>query len=209
MNRRGAPDKTLGIVPGPTSFQERMTFCNRLDEKGFEKWAFHPAMLFGSHRKWWGDPGRRDRPHEGLDLCLYRTKQGDVQYLDEKTCVPLIFEGEVAKVCDDFLGQSVFVRHSDCHSDGSQLHTIYGHLKPLSRICQGKRLAEGTIIGTIADTGKSGAAIPPHLHISVAWISNTVSPGELSWRTVGDPEKVVLVDPLPVIKCPYSIVAGI
>ena len=152
--------------------------------------------------------GKRDRPHEGLDLCFYRTKEGDIRYLDEKTKVPAIFTGQIVKVGDDFLGESVFVSHGAYESDGSQLHTIYGHIKPRDHMRPGERLSEGDVIGTIADARKGGGSIPPHLHVSVAWIPNTVRSQELGWQIVGDLAKVVLLDPLSVIECPYSIVAG-
>ena len=190
------------------SFQERLRFYNNLDKIGFEEWVFHPAMLFGSYCKWWGDLGKRDRPHEGLDLCFYRTKEGDIRYLDEKTKVPVIFKGQIVKVGDDFLGASVFVSHSDYESDGSQLLTIYGHIRPCDHMRPGERLNEGDIIGTIADAKKRSGVIPSHLHISVAWIPNTVHSQELSCQIVGDITKVMLLDPLSVIECPYSIVAG-
>jgi hypothetical protein len=69
--------------------------------------------------------------------------------------------GQVVKVGDDFLGQSVFVSHGAYDNDGSQLHTIYGHIKPRGRMDPGERLSDGDIIGTIADARKSGGAIPP------------------------------------------------
>ena len=181
-------------------------FYNRLGERGFEEWLFHPAMLFGAYRKWWGDPGKRDKPHEGLDLCLYRTKEGGTRYLDEKTKVPVIFKGQIVKIIDDFLGASMFVRHSDYESDGSQLFTIYGHVRPLDRMSLGERMNEGDVIGTIADAKQRSRAIPSHLHISVAWISNTMHSQDLSWQVVSDSGKVVLLDPLSVIAFPYSIV---
>ncbi len=205
----GANDKRLDKAPVSKLFQERLRACNSLDEMGFREWVFHPAMLFGSYYKWWGDLGKRDGAHEGLDLCLYRTKEGDIRYLDGKTKVPVIFKGRIVKLGDDFLGESVFVSHGAYDSDGSRLHTIYGHIKPRDRMRLGERLSEGDIIGTIADARKSGGAIPPHLHVSVAWIPDTVHSQELGWQIVSDPAKVVLLDPLCVIECPYSIVAGV
>ena len=205
----GAKDKRLDRAHVSKLFQKRLRFYNSLDKMGFEEWVFHPAMLFGSYSKWWGDLEKRDRPHEGLDLYLYRTKEGDIRYLDEKMKIPVIFKGQIVKVGDDFLGESVFVSHSDYESDGSQLYTIYGHIKPCDRMRPSERLSEGDIIGTIADARKSGGVIPPHLHVSVAWIPNTVRSQELSWQIVGSLAKVVLLDPLSVIECPYSIAASV
>ena len=198
-------NKRLDSAPVSKLFQERLMFYNSLGERGFNEWVFRPAMLFGACCKWWGDLGKRDMPHEGLDICLYRTKEGDVRCLDEKTKVPVIFKGQIVKIIDDFLGVSVFVRHSDYENNESQLFTIYGHISPRDRMGSGERLSEGDIIGTIADAKNSSGRIPSHLHISVAWIPNTIRSQELSWQTVSDIRKVMLLDPLIVIECPYSI----
>ncbi len=144
--------------------------------------------------------------HEGLDLCLYRTEEGDIHYVEENTKIPLLFKGQVVKIVGDFLGESVFIRHSIYDSDGSQLYTIYGHIKHDVNIHPGDKLSEGEIIGVIADKRKGGEVIPQHLHISVAWITNTVHQHELGWQMMGDPTIAVLLDPLSVIECPYSIV---
>ena len=198
----------LDRVPVSRLFHERLVFLNNLDSLGFREWIFQPAMLFGSLDKWWGDLGKRQRPHEGLDLCLYRTKEGNIDYLTGETKIPVIFAGQIIKVGDDFLGQSVFVGHDVYDSDGRQLYTIYGHIKPGDDIRPGKRLSEGDVIGVITGTGDSEAFAPRHLHVSVAWIPNTMHVPELGWQTINDPTRVVLLDPLSVIECPYSIVSG-
>lgn len=199
-------DKGLEKVPTSRLFHEQLISLNNLDSLGFEEWIFLPAMLFGSFHKWWGDLGKRQTPHEGLDLCSYRTKKGDIDYLTRETKIPVILEGEVLKVADDFLGESVFVRHDAYDSNGSQLYTIYGHIKPRIQIRPGMRVTGGDIIGVIADSGNGGMVIPYHLHISVAWILNTVHLDYLGWQMINDPSKVVLIDPLTVIECPYSVV---
>ena len=200
-------NKGLDRVPVSRLFHERLLLFNNLNSLGFKEWIFHPAMLFGSLDKWWGDSGKRKRPHEGLDLCLYRTREGNMHHLPREAKIPVIFKGQVATVTDDFLGESVFVGHDAYDSNGSQLYTIYGHIKPGNHIRPGGKLSEGDIIGVIADTGNSGVVIPRHLHVSVAWIPNTLHVLELGWQTINDPTKVVLLDPLSVIEFPYSIVS--
>lgn len=202
-------DRRLGRVPVSRLFHEALIFFNSLDGLGFNEWIFHHAMLFGSHCKWWGDMGKRERPHEGLDLCLYRNEEGDIHYLGEQTKVPVIFPGQVVKVVGDFLGESVFVSHGDYESNESRLHTIYGHIKPQDHIRPGERLSEGDVIGVINNARIGDAVIPQHLHISVAWVPNTVHAQEFGWQMAGDPTKVMPLDPLRVIKCPYSIVPSL
>jgi len=200
-------NKGMDRVPVSRSFHERLLFFNNLDSLGFKEWIFHPAMLFGSLDKWWGDLGKRQRPHEGLDLRLYRTKEGNIHYLTGGTKIPAIFKGQVVKVSADFLGESVFVSHDAYNSNGSRLYTIYGHIKPGNHIRPGERLSEGDIIGVIADTRNSGMVIPLHLHVSMAWIPATMPVPELGWQMINDLAKVVLLNPLSVIECPYSIMS--
>jgi hypothetical protein len=199
--------KRLDRVPVSRLFHERLLSINNLACVGFREWIFHPAMLFGSLDKWWRDLGKRQAPHEGLDLCLYRTREGNINHLAGETRIPVIFEGQVVKVTDDFLGESVFVGHDAYDSNGRRLYTIYGHIKPGRHISPRESLGEGDTIGVIAKTGNRRAAIPRHLHISVAWIPDIMPVSELGWQTINDPTKVVLLDPLNVIECPYSIVS--
>ncbi len=202
----GTENEGLNKVPFSKFFQKRLRSLNGLDELGFEEWAFHPGMLFGGEYKWWGDQGKRNRPHEGLDLCLYRTKRGEIVHFTGETVVPVIFNGQVVKVDEDFLGQSLFVRHGVFGSDGSRLYTIYGHTQPGCGIRPGQKLSEGDIIGAVADTGRSHASMLPHLHVSVAWIPDAVSQQELDWQVLADPARAALLDPLHVIECPHSTI---
>ncbi|MFC1995568.1 hypothetical protein ACFLVM_01640 [Chloroflexota bacterium] len=204
-----ARGKNLKTILGVSGFEKRLRYCNGLDASGFETWAFLPAMLFGSRSKWWGTQGKRDRPHEGLDLCLYRTKERKIRHLGKNTKVPVIFEGEIVKVEDDYLGKSMFMSHGFYDSQGSRLHTIYGHIKPYNFMHVGKELSGDDIIGTIADARKSTGAVPSHIHISVAWIPNTLCSQDLNWKVLADLSIVTLLDPLSVIICPYSIVDSI
>jgi hypothetical protein len=200
-----APDR----MPVSKLFHERLVFDNGLDRKGFKEWIFYSAMLFGSRSKWWGDQGERGSQHEGLDLCLYRTSDGDIQYLDAETKIPVIFSGRVVKVSKDFLGESVFVSHNAYNLNGSRLHTIYAHIRPHGRIRPGEVLSDGGIIGVLADTGEDNGTVPYHLHISVAWIPDTVPSQELDWHMLDEDAGIVLLDPLHVIRCPYTVISGV
>ena len=68
-------------------------------------------MLFNSTDKWWGDQGKRDKPHEGLDLCLYKDREDKILRLGENAKVPVIYDGIVVGIVDDFLGKSVIIEH--------------------------------------------------------------------------------------------------
>jgi hypothetical protein len=197
------------ISPGPapraTGFGECLVGSNALGNLGFEEWVFHPGMLFNALAKWWGDQGKRNRPHEGLDLCFYRTKGREVRRLDERTKIPVMYGGEVVKIGNDFLGASVYVCHSIYNNHGDQLLTAYGHIKPDGGIYPGKVLREGDILGTIAEIRKRRREIFPHVHISLAWISKSLCYQQLDWERIGDPGVAVLLNPLEIIGCRYSI----
>jgi len=188
-----------------TQFIEHLLRCNAINKLGFKELIFHPGMLFNAINKWWGDRGNRHRPHEGLDLCRYRTKDRAILHLDEDTVIPVMYNGEVIKIENDYLGKSIYLCHSIYNDHGEQLVTAYGHIKPENNICAGKSLKEGDLLGTIADTGKGKTEIPPHVHISVAWIPESRGYENLNWESISDPGVAILVNPLEIINCQYSV----
>ena len=50
--------------------------------------------------------------------------------LDEKTNIPVIYDGVVVGIVNDFLGKSVIIEHDLADSDTNRFCTIYGHLNP-------------------------------------------------------------------------------
>lgn len=177
-------------------FHESLIRLNGLDKQGFAVWVFKPGMLFKDLALWWGDGGVRRRPHEGLDICFYRDKVGQNCRLTEKTIIPVIYDGKIVRIHDDFLGKSVYVVHEIYNGDGNRLYTVYGHTSPLCGIAEGKELREGYPFATIADVGTGKTVIPPHVHLSVAWIPVTFPFERLNWDTMSDPDIVTLCNPL-------------
>jgi hypothetical protein len=192
--------------PPPSTFGERLVTCNGLERSGFRQWVFLPGMLFGSLETWWGRRRTRQRPHEGLDLCLYRDQSGRVRSLGRSVAVPVIYGGEVTAVRQDFLGQSVFLEHAIHDGEGRRLFTAYGHVVPGEDIRVGRAVDEGDVVATLAEPrdGRSGA--PTHLHLSVAWVRLSV-PGEgLDWEMMADPRQATLLDPLDIASLDYVVV---
>lgn len=183
--------------------------CNRLDAVGFREWVFHPGMLFGALEMWWGRGGNRDRPHEGLDVRCYRDAGGRIHGLDGTIRVPVMYEGEIAAIRDDFLGRSVFVRHPIRDGGGRRLHTIYGHTAPDGDVRVGDALGEGEEFATVALTPAGKTSAPAHLHLTVAWVSPSVSGEALDWRTMGDARRVILLDPLRVASFPHAVLPDV
>lgn len=116
-----------------------------------------------------------------------------------------MFDGVIVKIGDDFLGKSVYVKHSALDGQGTQLHTIYGHMKPGDGIHEGHVLKEGDVLGTVADARNRRAGILSHLHVTVAWIPDSLPPSDLDWKTIADPHMVSLLDPLTITGGEYSI----
>lgn len=186
-------------------FSRNILRFNGLSEKRFQKWVFYPGMLFDSRDKWWGDARSRFRPHEGLDICFYRDNNGRALRLGARASIPVMYDGKVVIIDDDFLGKSVFVKHS-IFNNGMQLVTVYGHIEPYSCIYKGSIVNEGDIVGTISDAGNKNAAIISHLHVSMAWISGSLPCEALNWKIMGDRDLVILLNPLEYISCKHIII---
>ena len=119
-----------------------------------------------------------------------------------------MFEGEIIKVEEDFLGKSVYVKHSLRGDAGEVLFTIYGHTKPCEDIGEGAFLREGHVLGTASGVKGRETKLLPHLHLSVAWVPDAFPYERLDWQAVGDREIVKLLDPLQLLRCKYSILPG-
>ena len=186
-----------------TLFTEWLIRENGLDEPGLKEWIFCPGMLFHAECKWWGNRGPRDTPHEGLDMFLYKDRRDRIVRFDEKTRIPVMFDGVVVSIINDFLGNSVIVEHPFPDRDTGKVYTIYGHTNPLKDLHIGMELNQGDIVGTLADPGQSGFNVMPHLHISLGWASKTIPYGRLNWDTIGASDTLTLLDPLDIINWQY------
>jgi hypothetical protein len=162
-------------------------------------------MLFLAPDKWWGDRGSRTSLHEGIDLCLYTDEAGRLLELDPSTRIPVMYDGEVAKVEKDYLGQSVYVDHHIDNGHGRRLWTMYGHTKPLDPVRPGERVRRGEIIASLTEKRAKSKGPRPHLHLTVAWVSPERAFRELNWATLHDPEISVLIDPLHAMNCAYTM----
>jgi murein DD-endopeptidase MepM/ murein hydrolase activator NlpD len=197
----------IAMAPQPRKarFTEYFMAQNGLDESVFREWVFCPGMLFNAEHAWWGGRDKRYRPHEGLDFCLYRDRTDRMYRLHEETRIPVIYEGVVAAVFEDFIGQSIIVDHGLRDGADERFCTIYGHTRPSRGLRNGRRVVEGDIIGTLASAGTGQTGVPTHLHVSMGWISRTVSYETLDWNTLGTPTAVALLDPLDMIDSPYEV----
>jgi murein DD-endopeptidase MepM/ murein hydrolase activator NlpD len=190
-----------------TPFTERLIRENGLaacvpDAHGFAQWAFVPGMTFGTMIQWWGDRGLRERPHEGVDLCLYQDRQGEVRRLHEQARLPAMYGGIVARLCDDFLGRSVIIER-DLPSQG-KLYVMYGHTVPRPDLEVGQRVQEGEVVAYLAPLPPHKTGILPHLHVSLGWAPDVVSYDRLDWERI--PDVVTLLDPVLALDRPFRMI---
>jgi len=171
---------------------------NGLTEE-FASWVFCSGMQFNSPDKWWGDHGRRDYPHEGLDFCMYRSPDGRIGRLDENTRVPAVQDGTVVAMFKDFLGQAVVVEHRSVDTGSAgRLLTFYAHTRPVAGLAIGSRVVQGEVVAAIAHTRHSKAGIRPHLHFSLGLASGSISYQGFQWNTIRS-AGITLLDPLSVL----------
>jgi len=191
-----------------TCFTARLIEANGFDPDDFKRWVFCPGMLFDAPDKWWGDYGRRDFPHEGLDFCLYRDGADNLRRLDERTRIPVMHDGRVRALFNDYLGQAVVIEHDSIPAIPEKLISIYAHTKPQDGILPGVNVREGDIIASIADTGRSKTNILPHLHFSFGRPSPDIVYEPFVWNQMRDTGLVTLNNPQSLVDWPCEVLGS-
>jgi hypothetical protein len=190
------------MSPSPelqSKFMEFMLEHNRPRMDGFQRWVFHPGMLFQSQEKWWGDQGLRTVPHEGLDLYSFEAAGGKVQTVDQQTQIPAAFGGQVIKIDRDFLGKSIYISHAIFTGGGRQLLSAVGHTIPREGVQTGQQVVAGEVIASVAGVPGKQSNLPPHVHLTFAWVPKDVGVDQLTWKNLGHDPGITLIDPLAVI----------
>jgi hypothetical protein len=195
----------LSGIPSSGRFFDLLREVNRPRLDGCKQWLFQPGMLFLARKQWWGRERPRPTLHEGLDLCWYEDMEGRRRALDQTTVIPAPFAGTVVKISRDFLGQSIFLAHDDDPATGRRLYIAFGHTNPRSDLTEGQHFLEGDIIAALSNPGNRKTAVPPHLHLTLAWIPSTVGYEQLTWDYLGGAPDITLLDPLAVFPTIYLI----
>lgn len=162
------------------------------------KYHLYPGMQFRSTKKWWPDAGRRLTPHEGVDLCYYTCDDGAEKTFTPDILVPVLAPGKIYAICDDFLGQTVFLDHE--FDTATRFLSVYAHIVPLKTTVIGKRMQKGEVIGSLADTSGRKNRMPAHLHLSILRVEKDLQPRDFSWELICNLACGELLDPLEVIQ---------
>ena len=178
-------------------FTEHFIRANGLGKNDFEEWLLCSGMLFNAPDRWWGIQGKRNKPHEGLDLGFYRNQKKEIIGFDDSTRIPTIYEGVVVGIFNDILGKSILIKHEISSADDGTLCTIFGHVNPEKEIYPGMRLEEGEIIASVANAGTS--RMSPHLHLSIGWAKKEITDAFIDWKIISSSEMLKLIDPLETI----------
>ncbi len=201
MLKRTISDLAIMTCPPsmPVSFTDRLVSVNHLEASGFQRWSFQPGMLFAATTVWWPTlTPARPCPHEGLDLATFVDNSGNCRSLTHGAMVPVLADGEVVAIFDDFLGKSILVVHG-YQQGGAALHSLYAHCQIAPGVRIGHQCHGGEIIGGIAASPRGPA--PAHLHLSILWLSGGMD-GGVSWPRINNAPNIRLCDPLAFISVP-------
>ncbi len=192
------------VIPKST-FSKLFVQYNDIAAYNFEEWVFRSGMLFQNLQTWWSNGDARTIPHEGIDFCFFRDKSGRVSRLGKGAKIPVMYDGEIVHIHDDFMGESIYVKHNIGDGNGKVLYTIYGHTISGNSHGVGKTVCEGDIIATMATTTKKDKRILPHVHITTVWMPESLSCEELNWEMISNSPSVILCNPLEFLDCKYKI----
>ncbi len=195
-----------GIFADRKGFLAALVRENRLEEPGIARFLFFEGMLFGTSAKWWGKPGKRHAPHEGIDLCFFEAGSGRHCRLDAGTGVPMAADSRIVHIMDDFLGQTVVASRAASEAGGREELTLYAHIRPETGLRVGDRVARGRIFSRIADVNYPATPMPPHLHISMAWADQLPEYRQWTWKLLNQCGCASFINPLEHLDLPARVV---
>jgi len=182
--------------PCRSQFCEDLIRLNNLAAQGLARWHLSPGMGFGDPTTWWQTPKARPAPHEGIDLCRFERHDGSIRNIPLPLQVPAILAGEIVRVFDDFLGQTIWVRHFEPDEHGNHLCSLYGHVQPDADCGPGTPCVAGQRLAQVSARPGGASPVPPHLHLSLAWLPEQLLTKPLDWPTLSQSPAVRLIDPV-------------
>jgi hypothetical protein len=64
------------------------------------------------------------------------------------------------------------------------------------------------VFATVANPLGRKTSAPAHLHLSVAWVPDSIPVEALDWKTIGDARRFLLLDPLQVASFKHAVLPG-
>ena len=122
-----------------------------------------------------------------------------VKNVDRHTQIPAAFAGHIVKIHRIFWENPSICSHEIFAADGRWLLSAFGHTVPRDSLQIGQHIAAGEIIGAVSGVAGTPTDLPPHLHLTFAWVPADFSPAQLTWKNLGADPGITLIDPLPVI----------
>ncbi|MBC2714275.1 MAG: M23 family metallopeptidase [Desulfobacteraceae bacterium] len=189
-----------------SKFVSYLIRINKLNACDFDRFILFQGMMFGSEKKWWGTKGIRRSLHEGLDLCFFTNTRNEYFRLDETVKVPMLYDGRVEHITEDFLGKTVITSHCFDDPDQPALLSLFGHLNPGKNLKIGDEIKQGQVFAKISGFENKKQILLPHLHISLTK-SDLLPPANcLEWEFLNRVDRSVFMDPLKAISPKYSII---
>lgn len=178
-----------------SSYLETLCRVNDLEKSLKIDWLFYTGMLFNSRDKWWGDFKFRATAHEGIDISFYRTQAGEIKCFDNSIKVPAMDDGKIVNICDDFLGQTLVVKHKAPAYSDRQIFFIYAHIIPEKQLKTDRIIKKKEVIAKVCDTNRN-RLLTPHLHFSCIETQLDIQPEELNWKLFSKNRDINLIHPV-------------
>ena len=162
------------------------------------EWLFYPGMLQDSPDKWWDDWRLRHAPHEGVDICFYRSPASSntsISTLPPGSKIPAMAGGTLLNIADDLLGQSLVMSYSPPGAGAADLILVYSHLVVAPDLSPGSQIQKGQIIAQTFDTRTKGSKLLSHLHLSCIDLLKKRPGHTLNWKLFPNRKQVNLINP--------------
>lgn len=177
-------------------YLRRFQSCNQT--ASLHKFIFLKGMLFSDPDQWWNTK-KRPCYHEGLDIATFLDFSATIQFFPAKTLVPVLLSGTAVHKHRDFLGHTLYVRHSQLRKQDKILHSIYAHIDIADDLRE--TIRSEAIIASLSKVA-SPRIISPHMHISIAWIEENIKFEDISWENISGHPGIQLVDPIIFLTVP-------
>lgn len=126
--------------------------------------------------------------------------------LDETVRVPMLYDGVVEHITDDFLGKTVIMSHHFEDRNQRALLSFYGHMNPDKNLKIGDKIKEGEAFASIAGIADRKKGLLPHLHISLARPDMLPPADSLEWEFLNRADRSVFVNPIDAISVRYTVI---